>query len=625
MKRLLPLCILLFIGLSLQAAPLEPWRNAPLIDHLLEVNAEWACQVENFELFAVPAQFTTDRDRIQQHLQLVEQTLRARSTAHLSAAQKERRLHHLSVLAQYWRQGLFPENSGHSVRRPYFVDQQETHCAVGYLLQQDGADAVIDAIRSQDNFGYLAALAKAFPAVPAWAEANGFTEEELAWIQPGYSPVSRQWDVVGNGGGYDGKVEIMKRYNDNLLILAGSFTEMDGVEANAIIGWTGSEWTTFGDGLDGTVYDLTFFGGNQIIAVGDFSLPGDETQRNAALWDGENWLSINAGNVDGPIYAIDGISSYGPFFVGGEFTSVNGFAEFENLAIIQYGWGSGMFSWWNAGGAFSVDGPVYDLHANGADMLVAGDFSTTGTRSDNPDHWFSAGNLAYWNEAGNWSAALQSEGEVVRAVHIQNGYLYTGDDQAQVDVYAAGVWNPIWGINPLMTGLEEVYPVNGFALFNEDLYVYGKLSFSPDLGYFGSGLVGLQDSYGYGLTLANDEVHAAAEFQGELFMAGAFNVIDNQEVPGLASSTLLTNSIVDPSDGPPVRVWSFGSQIYVETTQLKTAGELALYNVQGQLIRNIQLEVGTYVREFSMDFQGTLMGRFLSSEGSRAYKLVLMD
>ena len=98
---------------------------------------------------------------------------------------------------------------------------------------------------------------------------------------------------MGNGGGYDGKIEVMKKYNDNLLISSpAALRKLMALKPMPSLAGRGTEWTTFGDGLNGTVYDLTFFGGGQIIAVGDFTVPGDELgKRNIALWDGENWQS----------------------------------------------------------------------------------------------------------------------------------------------------------------------------------------------------------------------------------------------------------------------------------------------------------------------------------------------
>ena len=43
-----------------------------------------------------------------------------------------------AVLADYARQGRFPINYYRQERIPVFIDEHDTHCAVGYLMQHTG-------------------------------------------------------------------------------------------------------------------------------------------------------------------------------------------------------------------------------------------------------------------------------------------------------------------------------------------------------------------------------------------------------------------------------------------------------------------------------------------------------
>lgn len=624
MKTLLPFIAALLWAVSSLAGVLVPTERAPLIDHLLAINAEWGCQPEGTALLNFPASFATDNDRIQRHLQLVEQLLRDRSTAHLNARQRANRFRHLQHLRTYWQAGVFPENIHHSYRQPYFVDHRGTHCAVGHLMAENGDQEVVAAVQQQQNYGYVAELSIAFPVLPEWAEINGFTLEELAWIQPGYSPVSREWNAVGNGGGADGEILAMQAIGDEQLILAGQFSAVDGVAANNIIGWDGDEWFTLGEGLNGTVYDLALVFSNQIVAVGEFSLYDDPDRQNVALWDGEQWLGLQIGDMNGAVFTVTTLAYTSRLYLGGEFSMANGDPSYQNLAYLQYGWGSGLFSMWNDEGAFSVDGPVYDLQLNGEALLVAGEFSMTGTMSDNPEHILSAGNLAYWNDNEAWTTTLEVDLPVVRSVFIKDGFLYAGGGElGRIEVLNAGVWQPIGGVGPIQDVGSEHGIIHGFIPFNDGLYAYGNMNFYPNLGYFSRGLVGIQDNYGFGLALFNDEVKTSAAFQGELYVAGKFSAVDNQEVSGLAASDLLISE-VDWIDGIfGVRVWSHGQTVYFETKDLTEEGQLAFYNVHGQLLQTRALAQGSQQFSIQLDYQGAVFCRVESGGAGKTYKLAL--
>ena len=68
----------------------------PLLQKMTTVNAEWKNQTDVAQFEGQTTELTNDRELIRLHLQLVEQTLRARSTNHLSEAQKNARNHHLN-------------------------------------------------------------------------------------------------------------------------------------------------------------------------------------------------------------------------------------------------------------------------------------------------------------------------------------------------------------------------------------------------------------------------------------------------------------------------------------------------------------------------------------------------
>lgn len=135
-----------------------------------------------------------------EHLMRVVDVLRAESPAGLPDEVLARRLDLLDVLEQYAWAGEHPRHHGPSpagarrvvpprrfeggrAERPRFIDDSGSHCAVGYLIAVDDP-ALALAVDAADPFGFV--LEMDLPQLGVWAEAHGFTLEELAWIQPNY-------------------------------------------------------------------------------------------------------------------------------------------------------------------------------------------------------------------------------------------------------------------------------------------------------------------------------------------------------------------------------------------------------------------------------------------------------
>lgn len=135
-----------------------------------------------------PASVSADA-RIAVHLEFVERLLRSRDVLHLRSDVRARRAAALDALAVYRKRGLFPRrtNDGYRGMRPRFIDDRGVHCAVGELIKQSGAPALAAAIDRDFEYAYVPDILS--PALAAWAVRHGFTTDELAMIQPGYSPV----------------------------------------------------------------------------------------------------------------------------------------------------------------------------------------------------------------------------------------------------------------------------------------------------------------------------------------------------------------------------------------------------------------------------------------------------
>jgi len=145
-----------------------------------------------------------ERTRIRQHLAHVELTLRARDTSHLTPAQRQARLASLDRLRTYRERGVFPRNTRHPDQYlPYFIDDHGTACAVAQLILDSGAEELAHRVADRENHAYVPDMTT--EGLGEWADAHGFTVDELAMIQPSYcGPAFDAGPCEGDDDGEDG-------------------------------------------------------------------------------------------------------------------------------------------------------------------------------------------------------------------------------------------------------------------------------------------------------------------------------------------------------------------------------------------------------------------------------------
>ena len=127
--------------------------------------------------------------RVRAHLAFVHALLADRDVSALSSSRREARAAALADLERYIERGVFPRRTddGYPGRRPRFIDDRGVHCAVGQLIADSGDEALAQAINARFEYAHVREMP--VPALVAWADAHGFTVDELAMIQPGYSPL----------------------------------------------------------------------------------------------------------------------------------------------------------------------------------------------------------------------------------------------------------------------------------------------------------------------------------------------------------------------------------------------------------------------------------------------------
>lgn len=315
MKRIfLPLLLLVF-AVAVNA------NNTPLYK-LTTVNAEWQKNADGRAL-ATTANIGNPHsynDWIATHLMLVESTLRQRDVSTLSIAQQQHRKQLLDELHGYWQAGTFPVNNYTNYKTPVFIDAKGTHCAVGYLMQQSGNDALAQAINSKEKFAYVHQITT--PGVQAWASEQGFTIDELAWIQPGYPPMVEADNLKG---GVNGTVNAMVADASNQIIyIGGNFTQSTtGNTCNYIAayisGIAGYDWISLGTGTNGPINTMVLRNGKLYVG-GKFTMAGSVGVSNIAVYDitlGQ-WQALAAG-INDEVLALAFYNN--ELYAGGKFST----------------------------------------------------------------------------------------------------------------------------------------------------------------------------------------------------------------------------------------------------------------------------------------------------------------
>ncbi|MBS1613212.1 MAG: T9SS type A sorting domain-containing protein [Bacteroidetes bacterium] len=313
----------IFLPFMLLLLAIGAVANNSTLSKLTVVNAEWQKNADGRVLAATanignPQSYN---DWIATHLMLVENTLRMRDVSSLTIAQQQHRKQLLDELHGYWQAGTFPINDYTNYKTPVFIDAKGTHCAVGYLMQQSGNDALAQAINSKEKFAYVHQITTL--GVQEWADEQGFTIDELAWIQPGYPPVTDADDLEG---GVNGTVNAMVADAANQIVyIGGSFSQSTKGNtcsniAAYISGIAGYDWVSVAGGTNGPINAMLLQNGKLYVG-GSFSNAGSVAASNVAVYDitSGQWQALGAGLND----EIKALAFYnGELYAGGHHTDM---------------------------------------------------------------------------------------------------------------------------------------------------------------------------------------------------------------------------------------------------------------------------------------------------------------
>jgi len=486
----------------------------PLINKLSRVNIQWLHQsdVNDITLQSEPVSFN---GWISAHLSLVEQTLRSRSTIHLTTEQKSKRFQLLDELKQYAAAGIFPINDYLPYQNPVFIDRIGTHCAVGYLMMQSGNDDLARRIDANEKFAYIHEIKT--PGIAKWAAEHGFTADELAWIQPGYPPQSNAFDL---NGGLNGTVLATAfQPNDQTIYMAGGFSGSNsGVASSNIIAWTsgfaGYFWMSLGIGTNDTIRTLLLHE-NKLYIGGDFTVSDGESAMHVAMYDLITGLWSDMGALDGDVHALAVFNN--EIYAGGKFTGL--------LAR----WNGS--SWANVAQGFITGEGVRTLEVWNGKLLIGGNFTLlTGA----PRFHVATYDNAYMNSLGFGTPTP------VNDFAIHNGALYAACDMISGnDTCALAMFNEQNENWETLIGAEASMPEgfwgNGIYSMESDgnNLLCGGDFFCTSLLTYGSNLMAFQRFQDIGGTFYNSynpllvpdgPIRTISLHNNQLYFGGDFNV-----------------------------------------------------------------------------------------------------
>ncbi|MBP7514664.1 MAG: T9SS type A sorting domain-containing protein [Flavobacteriales bacterium] len=496
-------------------AQLAPTTDAPLYRHLLEVNKEWSVMDPAPVNGDRVVHFSNEAERIAMHLHLVAAYERAHAPEGLSASVLANRTSLLDKLDSYADRGRFPQNHVLPVRNPVFIDPHGTACAVGQLMVESGHVELAQRIHREMNLAYVHDMRRA--DVFSWAGEHGFSEDELAWIQPGYPP-NIPW--YGLGGGTNGRVAELLRLQNGDLIIAGEFSVAGGTVTSQVARWNGSTYSALGNGVIGQVTSAIEF-------EGDIYLGGSFGQGSADLarWTGSSWVLSSAFSSKVP-YVSDLHVHNGVLYAAGATTGFAG-TSYEVKRLV--------------GGAWEMvgqqlNGEIRAMESFDGTVVCAGAFTDIFFGQDTAIMHVARLDGSTWEEMGNGLDGT------VRDLLLVDGALFAaGDCVGEVATYfglariAAGAssWTGLMPniANYFYAPLDGVVGINAMVLDPDGTRIHLGGDF-----YAGVGLV-----YGTGLATFNgsaDDVAVLGEFMGPV---NDLELLGTSELVAGGSSESLTN------------------------------------------------------------------------------------
>lgn len=294
---------------------------------LLGVNKNWADLGDEIEHTFTP---NSEKELLQLHLLNVLSYLEKQPYDELNKTQIENRHLNISILQEYCIKGDFPVNTKRPFRLPIFIDDKNVHCAVGYLLKENGFEDVAQEIAENYLLSYLADIEH--PHLTAWLKTCGLTLFELALIQPTYGPprmvCAAPSPIKWNGLQADNSGITKLFQNDDktsfyALHQLDEFGLRQEVKSYSSIT---QQWSIIGSEVSGEILDLTVHKEQIYISV---ILPEEDYPHQLLKLSDTKWKKV--AHFNGSIISIQSFQE--KLYVLGNFKQVNSVIATSLLVI----------------------------------------------------------------------------------------------------------------------------------------------------------------------------------------------------------------------------------------------------------------------------------------------------
>lgn len=179
---------------------------------------------------------------------------------------------------------------------------------------------------------------------------------------------TKAWAPLGQGitagGSFGQTVSDMAVDSSGDLYIAGNFTAVDGVAANSVARWDGSQWHALGDGLPGgQAMAIAIDDADNVYVGGNFTTAGSTAANYVAMWDGSNWSALGDG-LNQIVLALAYDDETDMLYAGGVFTRT-GDPSSLNLNYIG-AWNTNTSAWEQVGVGvnYGTNDYVYSLHVD---------------------------------------------------------------------------------------------------------------------------------------------------------------------------------------------------------------------------------------------------------------------
>lgn len=320
------------------------------------------------------------------------------------------------------------------------------------------------------------------------------------------------------------------------LYVGGDFTLINGMAANRIARWDGTNWWTLGAGIEGFganaspgVYKMAFDANYRLYVAGNFNEAGSVAASHTAGWDGTNWFPLGGTksqgmtHFDGDVTALldDGTNLYaGGIFLDAGDVIVDGIAEWSGTNWQALGYpAAGMVP-------ASTSTQVKALVEAGGNLYAGGSFTNIGG--------YTAKDIAMWDGL-QWNN-LGDADATVRALAFDGNYIWVGGSFTNIGAaYSPGLANTWpgggWFNYGTVSGGNQV--VNAIAVDGSDVYIGGNFT---SVG----GVSALNIIHWDGIEFVvmgsgvNNTVNAIAASNGVVYVGGTFTTAGGVAVNRIA-------------------------------------------------------------------------------------------